>query len=97
MCSSDLNKCDCEAERAVTAAEGAEYARVHGVGSFLEASAKNNINVDAAFYEAVKRVLENPTLAKKTAVGSRDTGVVLGSGGGPAPPAREATGGKPCC
>lgn len=90
------NKVDKEGEREITTAEGAEWARSHGMG-FLEASAKMGINVDESFHEAVRRILESPTLSMKSSVHARDSGVVRSLGSpGIAPPVKEASGGTGC-
>src|SRR3990167_3434448 len=49
------NKCDLEEERHVTTAEGQDLARSFGC-PFFETSAKERINVDEAFYEAVREI-----------------------------------------
>ncbi|KAK7438859.1 RAS1 protein [Stygiomarasmius scandens] len=49
------NKCDLEAERQVGMNEGRDIARAFGC-KFLEASAKDRINVDEAFSDAVREI-----------------------------------------
>lgn len=49
------NKCDRVAEREVSKAEGKALAAELGYG-FVESSAKNDINVERAFYDAVRRL-----------------------------------------
>eukprot|EP00040_Diaphanoeca_grandis_P020998 m.111703 g.111703 ORF g.111703 m.111703 type:complete len:195 (-) comp28141_c0_seq1:459-1043(-) len=54
------NKCDLEAERVVTSAQGQSQARAFGGNSdpctFLEASAKLKINVNDIFYDLVRQI-----------------------------------------
>lgn len=54
------NKCDLEAERVITMAQGQSLARAFGSSNepcvFLEASAKNKINVNDIFYDLVRQI-----------------------------------------
>jgi GTPase SAR1 family protein len=52
------NKVDLEEERVVSKEEGEEMAKRCKSG-FIEASAKNNINVNEAFYELVRKRLKS--------------------------------------
>mmetsp|Transcript_23079 Transcript_23079/g.26785 ORF Transcript_23079/g.26785 Transcript_23079/m.26785 type:complete len:211 (-) Transcript_23079:207-839(-) len=64
------NKCDLESQRQVSYEEGKKFADQLGI-KFIETSAKNSVNVDAAFFamanEIKERVqVENPTSEKST-------------------------------
>lgn len=55
------NKCDWEEKRAVSTEQGQKLADELGI-PFLEVSAKNNINVDKAFYSLaseIKKVMDS--------------------------------------
>ena len=55
------NKCDWEEKRAVSTEQGQQLADELGI-PFLEVSAKNNINVDKAFYTLaadIKKVMDS--------------------------------------
>lgn len=54
------NKCDAEERRAVDEKKGKEAAKQHNI-SFLETSAKTNINVKRAFHEITMMILEKQT------------------------------------
>jgi Ras-related protein Rab-18 len=77
------NKSDLAAARAVSKAEGAEFARRGGC-LFVETSAKDDVAVGQAFEELVLRILETPAL-----LGAGPAGLGLRRA---APPARGA-----CC
>lgn len=49
------NKCDLEADRQVSTAEGQELARNFGC-PFFESSAKTRVNVEESFYELVREI-----------------------------------------
>jgi Ras-related protein Rab-10 len=51
------NKCDMDDKRCITRARGESLAREHGI-PFLETSAKNNINVEKAFFEMARLILK---------------------------------------
>jgi Ras-related protein Rab-10 len=51
------NKCDMEDKRCITRARGEALAREHAI-PFLETSAKNNINIEKAFFEMGRLVLK---------------------------------------
>ncbi|KAJ2851331.1 Ras- protein Rab-18 [Coemansia brasiliensis] len=59
------NKIDKEAERQVTRKEGAEYARKHQT-LFLECSAKTKIGVQQAVEELVNKIVDTPSLWRKS-------------------------------
>lgn len=67
------NKCDMDDKRCITRVRGDALAREHGI-PFLETSAKNNVNIEKAFFEMARLVL------KKTPVNSPDSnaGGVIG-------------------
>jgi len=50
------NKCDLNDQRFITTDGGQELARKFGNCAFLEASAKNKINVDQIFYDLIRQV-----------------------------------------
>ena len=49
------NKCDLETARTVTTTEGQELAKSFGC-PFFESSAKERINVEESFYQAVREI-----------------------------------------
>ncbi|CAF3331801.1 unnamed protein product [Rotaria socialis] len=59
------NKCDMDDKRCITRARGEALAREHAI-PFLETSAKNNVNVEKAFFEMARLIL------KKTPVNSTE-------------------------
>ncbi|KAJ2386192.1 hypothetical protein GGI05_004458 [Coemansia sp. RSA 2603] len=62
------NKIDKEAERQVSRKEGSDYARKHQT-LFLECSAKTKIGVQQAMGELVGKVVETPSLWRKSSPG----------------------------
>ncbi|KAG9511023.1 Ras-related protein Rab-10, partial [Fragariocoptes setiger] len=54
------NKCDMEDRRIITKEKGEAIAREHGI-RFMETSASSNINVERAFMELAKAILDNQT------------------------------------
>jgi Ras-related protein Rab-10 len=66
------NKCDMDDKRCIQRARGEALAREHAI-PFLETSAKNNINIEKAFFEMTRLIL------KKTPLNPTDS-----SGGGSA-------------
>ncbi|KAJ1820659.1 Ras- protein Rab-18-B [Coemansia sp. S610] len=79
------NKIDKESERQVPRKEGAEYARKHQT-LFLECSAKTKIGVQQAVEELVNKIVETPSLWRKSTqtkgVISIDNSVTSGIPGG---------------
>jgi len=51
------NKCDVEDKRMVTKEKGAEIAKENGI-SFMETSAKTNVNIEKAFLELAETILD---------------------------------------
>ena len=78
------NKCDLESERQVTFEEGTQMAAEFGI-PFLEASAKDNINVSDAFMQITRNVI--PTLSHTP----KPSGIKLDQKSG------AKQGGKKCC
>lgn len=77
------NKCDLVDKRAVSTAQGEAWARAKGM-FFLESSAKSAENVDVAFEEMVRKILENPAISASTGPGVSHTRQVrLQPPGGP--------------
>ena len=63
------NKCDMDDKRCITRARGEALAREHNI-PFLETSAKNNVNVEKAFFEMARSILKKtPPNASKTESG----------------------------
>jgi GTPase SAR1 family protein len=50
------NKCDLEAQRVIPTAAGEALARKFGDCGFVEASAKERINVDQVFYDLIRQI-----------------------------------------
>lgn len=69
------NKCDLDRRRQVSTAEGAKFAKDHGL-IFLETSAKTAHNVEEAFLHTARKIYENV----KTGVyeASSDYGIKVG-------------------
>jgi Ras-related protein Rab-10 len=59
------NKCDMDDKRCISKTRGDALAREHAI-PFLETSAKNNVNIEKAFFEMARLVL------KKTPVNSTE-------------------------
>jgi GTPase SAR1 family protein len=51
------NKCDMDDKRVISVERGMEISKHHNI-QFLETSAKTNVNIDQAFYDITKRILE---------------------------------------
>lgn len=59
------NKCDLAEQRVISTEQGEELARKFGGCAFLEASAKNKINVEQIFYDLIRQInRKNPQTAK---------------------------------
>ncbi|KAJ5070897.1 small gtp binding protein rab8 [Anaeramoeba ignava] len=58
------NKCDLEKEREVSKEEAQKFADKHGI-PFIETSAKENINIDEAFFLLIKTILQSPNFYEK--------------------------------
>jgi len=60
------NKCDLAEQRVISTDQGEELARKFGGCAFLEASAKNKINVEQIFYDLIRQInRKNPGPANK--------------------------------
>jgi len=57
------NKCDMEDSRVVPKEKGQTIAREHGI-SFMETSAKSNINIEKAFHELAQSILSKSTAGR---------------------------------
>lgn len=77
------NKCDWEEKRAVSTEQGQALADELGI-SFLEVSAKSNVNIDRAFYSLAadikKRIIDTSKTEQATGAGV-NVGDQGGSGG----------------
>jgi len=63
------NKCDMDDKRCITRARGDALAREHAI-PFLETSAKNNVNVEKAFFEMARLILKKtPEIATERTSG----------------------------
>ena len=54
------NKCDMELKRVISKDKGEAIARDHNI-SFLETSAKSNINIEEAFTQLAEAILQKQT------------------------------------
>lgn len=84
------NKCDWEEKRAVTTEQGQKLADELGI-PFLEVSAKNNINVDQAFYSLASEIKKVMDSTKSEQSGTPGVSIDQNSAG-----ANNNLGGK-CC
>lgn len=73
------NKCDWEEKRAVSTEQGQQLADELGI-PFLEVSAKNNINVEKAFYSLASNIKKVMDTSKSEQAGTQ--GVSLDQQGG---------------
>jgi small GTP-binding protein len=64
------NKCDLLEQRQVTTESGKEFSQRHGI-IFLETSAKDNTNIDSAFQELTKKLIEVESTATPVGVSKR--------------------------
>lgn len=83
------NKCDWEEKRAVTTEQGQQLADELGI-PFLEVSAKNNINIEKAFYNLASDIKKGMDTSKSEQTGSQGVSIDQGPG------LSGSTGGK-CC
>ncbi|OMH80800.1 Ras-related protein Rab-8A [Zancudomyces culisetae] len=65
------NKCDSEKDRVITKAQGQALADEYGV-KFLETSAKNNINVEEAFFTLAKQIKKRLIDSKEGETGKQE-------------------------
>ncbi len=72
------NKCDMDDKRCITRARGEALAREHAI-SFLETSAKNNINIEKAFFEMARLVLKKTPLNPLDTPGGGSIGPLIGN------------------
>lgn len=84
------NKCDWEEKRAVSTEQGQQLADELGI-PFLEVSAKNNINIEKAFYNLASEIKKGMDTSKSEQPGSQGVSI---DQQGPGP--NGSTGGK-CC
>jgi Ras-related protein Rab-8A len=82
------NKCDWEEKRAVSTEQGQQLADELGI-PFLEVSAKNNINIEKAFYSLASDIKKGMDTSKTDHGSSPGLHVDQGSG-------QNSAGGK-CC
>lgn len=72
------NKCDMEDKRCIARARGEALAREHGI-PFFETSAKNNINVEKAFFEITRAILRKTPNTSSNGNSSVSIGDTAGS------------------
>lgn len=78
------NKCDWEEKRAVSTEQGQQLANELGI-PFLEVSAKNNVNVDKAFFSLASDIKKVMDTTKSEQAGSQGVNIDYqgsGSSGG---------------
>ncbi|KMU76990.1 GTP-binding protein SAS1 [Coccidioides immitis RMSCC 3703] len=75
------NKCDWEEKRAVSTEQGQQLADELGI-PFLEVSAKNNINVDKAFYTLASEIKKVMDTSKAEQSASHNVSIDQGTGSG---------------
>ncbi len=73
------NKCDWEEKRAVSTQQGQQLADELGI-PFLEVSAKNNINIEKAFYSLASDIKKGMDTSKTEHSGSSGVPIDQGSG-----------------
>lgn len=83
------NKCDWEEKRAVSTEQGQQLADELGI-PFLEVSAKNNINIEKAFYNLASDIKKGMDTSKTDQSGAPGLHIDQGSG------SNGSSGGK-CC
>lgn len=72
------NKCDMEDKRCITRGRGEALAREHSI-PFLETSAKNNINVEKAFFEMTRLILNKTPVNSAESPAGGSVGVLTGN------------------
>jgi Ras-related protein Rab-10 len=72
------NKCDMDDKRCITRARGEALAREHAI-PFLETSAKNNINIEKAFFEMARLILKKTPLNSSESTSGGSVGVLQGN------------------
>lgn len=75
------NKCDWEEKRAVSTEQGQQLANELGI-PFLEVSAKNNINVDKAFYTLASEIKKVMDTSKAEQSAPHNVSIDQGNGSG---------------
>lgn len=83
------NKCDWEEKRAVSTEQGQQLADELRI-PFLEVSAKNNINIEKAFYNLASDIKKGMDTSKTEQTGAQGVNIDNGSG------LNGSSGGK-CC
>lgn len=73
------NKCDWEEKRAVTTEQGQQLANELGI-PFLEVSAKNNINVEKAFFNLAADIKRDMDTSKNEQAGASGVNIQQGQG-----------------
>lgn len=68
------NKCDWEEKRAVSTEQGQQLANELGI-PFLEVSAKNNINIEKAFYDLASDIKKGMDSSKSEQVSSQGVSI----------------------
>jgi len=74
------NKCDWEEKRAVSTEQGQQLADELGI-PFLEVSAKNNINVEKAFYSLASEIKKVMDSSKSEQAGAQGVSIDQQGGG----------------
>ena len=87
------NKSDLESDRAVSTAQGEQWARSKGM-LFMESSAKSGDAVKGVFDEVVTKILESPDLLKGAAPSARSAVQRLDA---IAPPVQQGGSNSNCC
>jgi hypothetical protein len=72
------NKCDMDDKRIISTEKGVELGRHHGI-PFTETSAKTNVNIEKAFYDMAKRILDKQPTGGSGASTTGATTIVPGS------------------
>ncbi|CAF5087692.1 unnamed protein product [Rotaria sp. Silwood1] len=72
------NKCDMDDKRCINRARGEALAREHAI-PFLETSAKNNINIEKAFFEISRLILNKTPLSSSEPTTGGSIGVLQGN------------------